>query len=700
MKKLFLIFSVVALIGCTEDIDTSNRYVFKEQTAMGYLKKHAEDYSTYVDLLYKIPVSSVSKTTVGQLLSARGHYTIFAPTNEAIQDYLDTLVVNEVIPEASWDAFPNEATRDSIEKVIVLNSVIDSGDDYNAYEIGSFPTTQDAEIPIPNMYDRKLNIHYNDETNEDILVNNCAIDENNRDIPVINGFIHAVKKVIAPSNNTLATLFTNIKRDNIEGYHVMALLVHAVGLIDSLQAYRDEVYEELYLAGMIPDENFTYKGYAPRHRYFGFTCFAETDEFWSQTLGKPALDITVEDVREYVAGLGVYPDAVDDDDYENENNLLNRFVTYHFLPERLATDRLVLHYNEKGNNPTTRELGVAMCEYYTTMGKRRLMKLYESRESRGVYINRFPLIDNGRHGTYHEIGCDPGKEGIKVGEPNLEGENNVRNGIIYPIDKLLVYDEDTRNSMGKSRIRFDVTNMWPEFMNNDIRVSEITDERHLRVSIPNDTQYPYLDDLRISEDTYFIYWTARGWGWSNYLGDEVNIQGNLDVTMRLPPVPRYGTYELRFACQNGGEMGNRGIFQFYWGSDLGHLAPMGIPLDLQIGSQYRSTKAGYFPSNIGWVVDTDDDDYNIDVDKIMRNNGFMKGPEIYIAGSPGGTITARNSNICSRRIIITQQMDPDKTYYLRFKTCLDDPKREYYVDYLEFCPKEVYDNPETPEDIW
>jgi hypothetical protein len=31
---------------------------------------------------------------------------------------------------------------------------------------------------------------------------------------------------------------------------------------------------------------------------------------------------------------------------------------------------------------------------------------------------------------------------------------------------------------------------------------------------------------------------------------------------------------------------------------------------------------------------------------------------------------------------------------------LDDPKREYYVDYLEFCPKEVYDNPETPEDIW
>lgn len=700
MKRLIYLFTAIALLGCSESIDTSNRYVFKEQTAMGYLQKHPEHYSTYVELLKKIPVSRISKTTVGQLLSARGNYTIFAPTNEAIQAYLDTLVTKEIIPEASWDAFPDEKTRDSIERVIVLNSVIDSGDDYPPFETNSFPVTQNSEIPLPNMYDRKLSIHYNDEDNVGILINDCEIDEYNRDIPVINGFIHAMNRVVAPSNNTLAGLFSDIRQNNVEGYHVMSLLVYAVGLIDTLNAVRDDVYEELYLAGKISDGEYTYPGYAPQHRYFGFTCFAETDEFWSQTLGKSALDITVEDVRKYVASLGIYNDAVDNDDYRNVDNLLNRFVTYHFLPERLATDRLVLHYNEKGIFPTSRQLGVAMCEYYTTMGKRRLMKLYESRESMGVFINRFPILDNGRHGTYHELGCEADKEGIKVGAPNLEGENNVRNGIIYPIDKLLVYDEATRNNLGKSRIRFDVTSMWPEFMNNDIRLSEITDDRHMRVAIPNDTEYPYLDDMRISEDTYFIYWTARGWGWSNYLGDEVNIQGNLDVTMRLPPVPRFGTYELRFACQNGGQMGNRGIFQFYWGSDLDRLAPMGIPLDLQIGSEYRSTKAGYFPSNIGWEVDTEDDDYNINVDKIMRNNGFMKGPEIYIAGSPGGSVTARNSNICSRRIIFTQQMDPDKTYYLRFKTCLDDPKREYYVDYLEFCPKEVYDNPETPEDIW
>lgn len=41
-----------------------------------------------------------------------------------------------------------------------------------------------------------------------------------------------------------------------------------------------------------------------------------------------------------------------------------------------------------------------------------------------------------------------------------------------------------------------------------------------------------------------------------------------------------------------------------------------------------------------------------------------------------------------------------RDYYLRFKSVLDDQTREFYMDFPEFCPKEVYDNPETTEDIW
>ena len=63
-------------------------------------------------------------------------------------------------------------------------------------------------------------------------------------------------------------------------------------------------------------------------------------------------------------------------------------------------------------------------------------------------------------------------------------------------------------------------------------------------------------------------------------------------------------------------------------------------------------------------------------------------------------IMARADPLIIRRVIVREPMKADETYYVRFKTVLDDASREFYVDFLEFCPKEVYDNPETPEDIW
>ena len=154
-------------------------------------------YSLYVSCLGEVMVSSISETTVSQLLSARGHYTVFAPTNDAIQEYLDSLVKQGIIPEASWDAFPNERKRDSIRHVIVFNSIIDSGDDYSYYEINGLPsstaTSNSVDIPLPNMYDRKLTVQYTDVP-DSILINDCVIDFNNRDILCINGVIHAMHR--------------------------------------------------------------------------------------------------------------------------------------------------------------------------------------------------------------------------------------------------------------------------------------------------------------------------------------------------------------------------------------------------------------------------------------------------------------------------------------------------------------------------
>ncbi len=708
-KYLFYALALASIVvtGCTENIDTSARYVFKEETITSYLSKH-EQYSEYYRLLGEVAVSKYSETKVLQLLSARGNYTVFAPTNNAIQQYLDTLMQQGLIPEAKWEAFPNDRKRDSISHVIVFNSIIDSGDDYSYFEINNLPsptaTSNSVEFTIPNMNDRKLVVQYTNRP-DSILINNCDIDRSNRDILCINGVIHAMHGVISPSNNTMDQMLKKYAEDENSGFVIAAKLIEACGLSKDISADRDEVYEDLFQTDKIKKtENSIGDGgnetfHTPEHRYFGFTYFAETDEFWTSAIGKNVMDITMEDVMTYLDAQGIYPEAKRDINYKEKDNLLYQFVTYHLLPERLSPDKLVYHYNEKGYDINRKTPTVAVMEFYTTMGKRRLLKLFESRQSNGVHINRFPNLDDERQGTYHELSCDPDKEGIRIGEPNLEGDNNIRNGIIYPIDKLLYYSDETRANLQKQRIRWSVPSMWPEFMNNDIRCNEITDEKHKNVYIPTDQEYKYLEDVDISKDTKFFYWTGRGNGWANMQGDEMTIRGITDCIMRLPPVPMRGTYELRFAIQSGGE--RRGMVQFYWGSNKEKLVAMGIPMDLRQAGDNTLHIPGNDPvSDIGYALDTDDEEFNAEVDKRLRNNGFMKGCNQYCAGAPGSSTMMRGNTNCIRRIIIRATMDPDVTYYIRFKTVLDDETRFFYMDYMEYCAKEVYDNPEKPEDIW
>lgn len=698
---LLTTFAACIMIGCQEDIDTSDRYVFKDYTALGYLEKHPDTYSQYVQLLHQVPMSKISQTTVAQILSARGNYTVFAPTNEAIQAYLDTLAAKNVIDEGSWMGFRDSTTLDSIRKLIVYNSIIDGGDDQKAYETNTFPTNNKAEFPLANMYDRKLIIEYDKESPGSIWVNGAEIDERNRNIQAINGVIHCTTSVVAPSNNTLGYLLNSIISGKQRGYYVAAMLTQAVGMFDTLSKYRDDAYEDLYERGMVKNIEHTSGigytlGYTPEHRYYGYTFFAETDDFWEEEIGKGALDITIDDVLCYLRKKNLYPDATDDKNFRDENNLLNQFVTYHFLPMRLAANRLVLHWNEKGYTSSNNLPTVVQYEYYTTMGKRRLIKFLESAESNGVKINRFPCIDNGRRGTYHEIKCDPEKAGISVNDPETEGDFSIRNGIIYPLNQLLAYTQDVRNNLHKERIRWDITAQFPEFMNNDLRLQYY--HRPKRTGIPTSIVYPYLDDCWIADDNYFFYYNGYNEGMKNFQGDELNIRGNVDITFRLPPVPARGVYELRFNIQSDGY--NRGMVQFYWGHDRDRLAAMGIPMDVRMSGLERRTTAGTFPSGVGWEPDIEDDDTNAEVDKKMRNKGFMKGAEVYCDGTQGVSVMARADPLIIRRVILREQMDPDKTYYLRFKTVLDDPTREFYVDYLEYCAKEVYDNPETPEDIW
>ena len=727
--KRFFFFAVVAIlfIGCSEQVDMSSRYVFKEKTIIQYLEEK-DYYSEYVRILGRVPVSSVSKTTLLQLLSARGHYTVFAPTNDAVYAYLDSLCARGIISEPTWEGFANENDLDSIEKVIAYNSIIDSGDQ-PAYDIIDFPDNE-HEFGTTNMNDRKLRVFFSVTDPDSISINGTvSISKKNRGIIVTNGFIHQVDGVIAPSNDRLGEFITLWSRRPESGYSVMSRLVMACGLIDTLNAFRDDVWEQLYLTGGVEDLpphtsfNTSQPGTIPQHRYYGFTLFAETDHFWEKTLGKNAEDISVKDVCEFLRQSGLFnhmEGTLYDDDYSNEKNVLNQFVTYHLLNQRIGREKLVIHYNELGYSYTSgTSPSIPIMDYYQTMGIPRLLKTYESRESNGIYLNRFPILRNGRGrfspsreniNDYHESGdfhrlsgtsSSPDEnQGIRVLTYSEAGTDasSIANGIVYPIEQLLVCSENVCNQLSNQRIRIDAGCLMPEFMNNDIRATRAYYTSGATNSRAIPTNYPYIENIEILEGTKFYY--LQGYlcgGFYNLQGDEYNIIGCYDFTMKLPPVVRAGQYEIRFGVATGSRV--RSMAQVYFGSDRNMMPAAGIPMDLRLGGLEKRVGSLTLDSNVGWEDDNGDEEHDDNVTKRMRTKGFMKAPNSWTT-SLGGNMTVRTQHVMTRRIMVSTYLYPFRNYYIRFKSVLDDENKEFFMDYFEYVAKEVYDNPEEPEDIW
>ena len=719
------LIALVTFTSCSETIDMSDRFTFVDETVMSYLERNDSTFSEYNALLRELTVSPYSQSRMSSLLSARGHYTCFAPNNKAIQLYLDTLYRKGIITSPSWDGFKNQHDLDSIKQVIVYNSIIDGGDQIS-YNTADFPK-EDNEFGVSNMNDRKLKVHYGIINPDSIYINGVApISMKNRGIEVINGYVHEMEGVIAPSNDRLSDFFKAWALQPGSGYTVMSRLILACQLADTLNAYRDETWEKLYnTPGYFTDlpthNTFGQVGTIPEHRYYGFTIFAETDAYWEQTLGKPAADISVEDVKEFLISSGLFtiPGTTTDADYTDPYNILNQFVTYHILPQRIGREKLVIHYNEYGYNfDITPPPTIPIMDFYQTMGIPRLLKTYESRESNGIYLNRFAVLKNGRgrfspehenQNTYHESGdffpirgkatTPTENEGIRIltnAETNTDN-SSIANGIIYPINQLLVCTENVCTQLMSQRIRIDAGCLMPELMNNNIRSFRAyytTGATNCR-GFP--TNYQYIDNVEIKEKTLFYYLPGFHCGWCNLQGDEFNIIGRYDFIMKLPPVPREGIYEIRFGVATGSSW--RSMAQVYFGEDRNNMPAVGIPMDLRMGGLQRRLVYETQESGVGWEEDTGDEEYDEQVNKRMRAIGFMKAPNSWCAVL-GSTTSVRTYHYITRRVMVRTYLEPYKNYYIRFKSVLDDEKKEFFMDYFEYVAKEVYDNPEESEDIW
>lgn len=678
--------ATVTLNSCTENIDESDLYTFTGEMMIDHFENNPETFSSYLTILGKVHPSKRSTSTMKELLAARGHYTCFAPTNEAIQLYLDSLQSIGQLESNQLDQI-----SDSVAEAIVFNSIVQNGDN-EAYATTDFT---EGALGTTNMNDRYIDISYsNDSLNNTIIYVNVHSRIIDGDIEVENGFIHTIDRVLSPSNVSVADLVINAENTRFFGS-----LLQMTGWDVKLQAYKDEAWEEKY--DDIRGTQYTHgswTGMYPNHRYLGYTIFVETDSVFA------AHGINnLEDLKEWLQEHAYYNDDTSrhtepsyGDDYESEDNAVNQFVSYHLLPELLTFDKLVTFANEYGcsagtmKNRTATQFYVNVWEYWETMGKqRRSVKVTGIRGEKR--INRASVYNLT---TYRERSSEITIPGIKINANNGSYNNQALNGYYYPIDDILVWNQDVPNKVLNERMRYDVTSLFPEMLTNNIRQNRNTDECAQGYwYLMNNQLEHYIDNVvAMSAETEFIYLPNQGYSggsnsWMNYQIDEFNIQGIFDFTMKLPPVPYTGTYELRYGI-NAND--NRGMAQVYIGTNKDNLPAIGIPLDLRSSS-------GTNPTATGWVSDANlgDDDAINENDKAMRNLSFMKGPKyIQLANS-----TNRDEQNALRKIIYTGQFEAGKTYYIRFKSVLSGTNYEFFYDYLELVPKSVYAGDEA-EDKW
>ena len=107
--------SCLLFTSCKEEIDESNLYTFTGETIEDYLTNRSDRFSSFNYILGRIGYDKI--------LSAYGTYTCFAPTNEAVEVYLDSLYddpVNTDLIHNGMTARGLEGLTDSLCEDIAL----------------------------------------------------------------------------------------------------------------------------------------------------------------------------------------------------------------------------------------------------------------------------------------------------------------------------------------------------------------------------------------------------------------------------------------------------------------------------------------------------------------------------------------------------------------------------------------------------
>ena len=444
---LVVLSAQAAFVSCDDDPGADSYYTTKAEYAADFLKNR-EKFSEFNAI--------VQRSKMLDLLGTWGSYTVFAPTNDAIEEFLHSKGLTSIdqLSQADCDT-------------ITFNHIIEQ----------EFFTTDfnDGTYPVMNMLDRPLTVTCDSDTLSvpgEVRLG-VYINKTSRmiqmDDSVENGVVHTMNRVIGTSNDMVADMLS--KDENVSIFYEALQVTH---MDDSLLKFIDEKYfvgndsidwtnDRLCIHTAVEYDNVAYM----QHRYFKYTAFVETNDVYEK------YGVTdLESLKKLAAQIydPKYPEDADVQDPTDRRNSLNRFVSYHLLPFQ-GTYYNLTHVD--GTNSALARLFDRkhwdIADWYETMMPYSVMKFsFPSGTETGLYINRRGVQSraDGRGYKYRGAKIIPASE--------VKRDQTAVNGVYHYIDDIISYGVqptgvDIQDVVFSERMRIDCSTLSPDFMTSGAR---------------------------------------------------------------------------------------------------------------------------------------------------------------------------------------------------------------------------------------
>ena len=655
-KIQLILYAILLFVACTDEIDKSNRFTFTGETMADYLLNRSEKYSHFTSLLRKAELFS--------LLQTYGQYTLFLPDNEAVEKYVQNLdSIYHATKETDNPIYTGitsplvEEVSDSMANVIARMHLIEGN--YHTAEFG------EGAIAKWNFFDRTLVVSYKvvDERFYIMINNNAAIIGG--DNQVENGIVHLIDRPIDTQPSYLAA--------QIEKYSFFRLFSQAIAETN----FGDNISRDIDYS-YVPDEELYSQrtNLPPKNKYIKHTAFIEPDEvFYKYGIH------TIDDLKAFAEK---WYGTEDKGNPRSPKNALYKFVAYHFIEGEVPYNRIVPSKSGSKGFDEIHVPGHDLYNYFTTLqGKlMKALKPLSTTYGQNIYINysKRAIPYNFEMRNHLNVRVIELTEFTQMDEQYTDFVPNTDNGLIHPIDKILIYNEDEMaGNILNERMRFDIATMQPELSSNNIW------QQTFGVMVP-DGYCKGFKKYGIASD--WEYWVENG-----YNCDQICLADQYDWAIKLPPGPTR-TYEIRFSIRMASTTdlkGNDIFCQIYFDDKI-----CGLPINQAIEATDK---------RIGWEHDNITMDNGVENDKLLRSKGWMKAPDVYNVRYSGDVSTlARNDDRSLRKIATTQYL-VEGEHWLRVRNLTehDAPSGAsgyiyVFLDYIELVPLHIISDPNKPED--